>query len=232
MSTSHARRLLAETLGSLLLTAIVVGSGIAAQTLSPTDVGLQLTENALATAFGLFALIVMFAPLSGAHFNPIVSFVDAAFGYRPWRDVLTYIPAQIIGCVVGAILANLMFGRPAINFSTNDRLTPAHFLAEIVATAGLVLVIFVLARSGRGQFAPAAVATYIGAAYFFTSSTSFANPAITIGRVFSDTFAGIAPSSAPGYIGAQIIGGLIGYAIVRVLYPTVTRSKSVNATSG
>lgn len=232
MSTSHARRLLAETLGSLLLTAIVVGSGIAAQTLSPTDVGLQLTENALATAFGLFALIVMFAPLSGAHFNPIVSFVDAAFGYRPWRDVLTYIPAQIIGCVFGAILANLMFGRPAINFSTNDRLTPAHFLAEIVATAGLVLVIFVLVRSGRRQFAPAAVATYIGAAYFFTSSTSFANPAITIGRVFSDTFAGIAPSSAPGYIGAQIIGGLIGYAIVRVLYPTVTRSKSVDATSG
>ena len=232
MSTSHARRLLAETLGSLLLTAIVVGSGIAAQTLSPTDVGLQLTENALATAFGLFALIVMFAPLSGAHFNPIVSFVDAAFGYRPWRDVLTYIPAQIIGCVLGAILANLMFGRPAINFSTNDRLTPAHFLAEIVATAGLVLVIFVLVRSGRRQFAPAAVATYIGAAYFFTSSTSFANPAITIGRVFSDTFAGIAPSSAPGYIGAQIIGGLIGYAIVRVLYPTVTRSKSVDATSG
>ena len=231
MSTSHARRLLAETLGSLLLTAIVVGSGIAAQTLSPTDVGLQLTENALATAFGLFALIVMFAPLSGAHFNPIVSFVDAAFGYRPWRDVLTYIPAQIIGCVFGAILANLMFGRPAINFSTNDRLTPAHFLAEIVATAGLVLVIFVLVRSGRRQFAPAAVATYIGAAYFFTSSTSFANPAITIGRVFSDTFAGIAPSSAPGYIGAQIIGGLIGYAIVRVLYPTVTRSKSVDATS-
>lgn len=232
MSTSHARRLLAEALGSLLLTAIVVGSGIAAQTLSPTDVGLQLTENALATAFGLFALIVMFAPLSGAHFNPIVSFVDAAFGYRPWRDVLTYIPAQIIGCVFGAILANLMFGRPAINFSTNDRLTPAHFLAEIVATAGLVLVIFVLVRSGRRQFAPAAVATYIGAAYFFTSSTSFANPAITIGRVFSDTFAGIAPSSAPGYIGAQIIGGLIGYAIVRVLYPTVTRSKSVDATSG
>ncbi len=232
MSTSHARRLLAETLGSLLLTAIVVGSGIAAQTLSPTDVGLQLTENALATAFGLFALIVMFAPLSGAHFNPIVSVVDAAFGYRPWRDVLTYIPAQIIGCVLGAILANLMFGRRAINFSTNDRLTPAHFLAEIVATAGLVLVIFVLVRSGRGQFAPAAVATYIGAAYFFTSSTSFANPAITIGRVFSDTFAGIAPSSAPGYIGAQIIGGLIGYAIVRVLYPTVTRSKSVDATSG
>lgn len=232
MSTSHARRLLAEALGSLLLTAIVVGSGIAAQTLSPTDVGLQLTENALATAFGLFALIVMFAPLSGAHFNPIVSFVDAAFGYRPWRDVLTYIPAQIIGCVFGAILANLMFGRPAINFSTNDRLTPAHFLAEIVATAGLVLVIFVLVRSGRGQFAPAAVATYIGAAYFFTSSTSFANPAITIGRVFSDTFAGIAPSSAPGYIGAQIIGGLIGYAIVRVLHPTVTRSKSVDATSG
>ena len=232
MSTSHARRLLAETLGSLLLTAIVVGSGIAAQTLSPTDVGLQLTENALATAFGLFALIVMFAPLSGAHFNPIVSFVDAAFGYRPWRDVLTYIPAQIIGCVLGAILANLMFGRRAINFSTNDRLTPAHFLAEIVATAGLVLVIFVLVRSGRRQFAPAAVATYIGAAYFFTSSTSFANPAITIGRVFSDTFAGIAPSSAPGYIGAQIIGGLIGYAIVRVLHPTVTRSKSVDATSG
>ena len=214
-----ARRVLSEFLGSALLAGIVIGSGITAASLSPNDVGLQLLENAAATALGLFVIILMFAPLSGAHVNPIVSIVDAALGHRPWRDVAFYVPAQIAGCVAGAVLANVMFGLPAVSLSTKDRLTGPHFLAEIVATAGLMLIIFALARSGRGALAPAAVTAYIGSAYFFTSSTSFANPAITIGRMFSDTFAGIAPGSAPGFIGAQVIGGALGLALVRVLYP-------------
>lgn len=214
-----ARRVLCEFIGSALLAGIVIGSGITAASLSPNDVGLQLLENAAATALGLFVIILMFAPLSGAHFNPIVSLVDAALGHRPWREVTFYVPAQIAGCVAGAVLANAMFGLPAVSLSTKDRLTGPHFLAEIVATAGLVLIIFALARSGRGPLAPAAVAAYIGSAYFFTSSTSFANPAITIGRMFSDTFAGIAPGSAPGFIGAQVIGGALGLLLVRALYP-------------
>lgn len=214
-----ARRITAEFLGSLLLAALVVGSGIAAQSLSPSDVGLQLLENALATALGLFAIILMFAPVSGAHFNPVVSLVDAAFGHRPWRDVAVYIPVQIVGCIGGAVLANLMFAHPAVTWSTADRLSWPHALGEVVATAGLVIVIFALARSGRGHLAPAAVGAYIGAAYFSTSSASFANPAISIGRMFTDSFAGIAPGSTPGYIAAQLVGGGIGYLVVRVLYP-------------
>ena len=213
------RRLAAEALGSLALTAIVVGSGIAAQTLSPTDVGLQLAENAVVTAFGLFALIVVLGPLSGAHFNPVVTLADAIFGSRPRREILSYSIAQTVGCIAGAVLANLMFNRAGISISVHERATPAHFLAEIVATAGLIVVIFTLVRAGREQFAAPAVATYIGAAYFFTSSTSFANPAITIGRLFSDSFAGIAPGSVPGYLAAQLIGAALGYVIVRVLQP-------------
>lgn len=222
MSTTvsgELRRATSEFLGSLLLAALVIGSGIAAETLSPNDVGLQLLENALATALGLFAIILIFAPVSGAHFNPIVSLVDAALRLRPWRDVAIYVPAQILGCIVGAILANAMFALPAVTISSADRLTTPHFVAEIVASAGLILVIFSLARSGRSAWAAPAVGAYIGAAYFFTSSASFANPAITIGRMFSDTFAGIAPSSTPGYIGAQIIGAAVGFAIIRYLYP-------------
>jgi len=214
------RRLGAEFLGGALLAVIVIGSGIAAQRLSPSDTGLQLLENALATALGLGALILVLAPVSGAHFNPVVSIVDSASGRRPWRDTLLYIPTQIAGCIGGAILANLMFGDPAVTISTTERLTPAHFLSEIVATAGLILVIFALVRSGRANLAPVAVGAYIGAAYFFTSSTSFANPAITIGRMFSDTFAGIAPGSAPGFIAAQLIGAAVGFLIVRFLYPS------------
>jgi glycerol uptake facilitator-like aquaporin len=217
---SLARRLGAELLGSALLAALVVGSGIAAQRLSPSDAGLQLLENAFATALGLPVLILVFAPLSGAHFNPVVSLVDSASGLRAWRDTVAYIPTQIAGCIGGAMLANLMFGGPAVSLSSTDRLTPAHFLAEIVATAGLILVIFVLARTGRANLTPAAVGAYIGAAYFFTSSASFANPAITIGRMFSDTFAGIAPSSAPGFIAAQLVGAAIGFVLVGWLYPT------------
>ncbi|TAM67807.1 MAG: aquaporin family protein [Microbacteriaceae bacterium] len=218
---SAIRRVAGEFVGSALLTTLVVGSGIAAQQLSPTDTGLQLLENAFATALGLTVLILVFATVSGAHFNPIVSAVDASLGYRRWDDVARYIPAQIVGCIAGAILANLMFAKPAVQWSTTDRLTPAHFLAEIVATAGLVLVIFALARTGRAHLAAPAVGAYIGAAYFFTSSASFANPAITVGRMFTDTFAGIAPSSSLGYIAAQILGGAIGLVAVRAFFPTL-----------
>lgn len=204
------RRIAAEFLGSALLAALVIGSGIAAQRLSPADTGLQLLENAFATALGLPVLILVFVSVSGAHFNPVVSLADAALGGRPWRDVAAYVPAQIAGCIGGAVLANAMFGLPAVTFSTTQRLDAPRFLAEVVATAGLVLVIVVLARTGRGGTVPWAVGAYIGAAYFFTSSSSFANPAITIGRMFSDTFAGIAPASAPGFILAQLIGGAVG----------------------
>ena len=215
------RQLTAELLGSAMLATIVIGSGIAASRLSPTDVGLQLLENAAATGFGLFVLIVVFLPLSGAHFNPVVSLVDGLLGHRPWRELTAYIPTQIFGCVLGAILANLMFGLPAVNISTTDRLTAATFLSEVVATAGLILVIFALVRSNLVRAVPAAVGAYIGAAYFFTSSTSFANPAITIGRMFSDSFAGIAPGSAPGFLIAQLIGGAVGLLLVRWMHPVV-----------
>lgn len=220
MSLELARRLSAELLGSALLAALVIGSGIAAQSLSPNDVGLQLLENAFATALGLPILILIFGPISGAHFNPVVSLVDSATGLRAWKDTVLYIPTQIVGCILGAILANLMFGRAAVSISTTERLTAPHFLAEIVATAGLILIIFTLARTDRAHLTPAAVGAYIGAAYFFTSSASFANPAITIGRIFSDTFAGIAPTSTPGYIAAQLIGAAIALVLLRWFFPT------------
>ena len=216
------RRLAAEFLGSGFLAAIVIGSGIAAQHLSPGATGLELLENAAATAAGLFAIILMFGPVSGGHFNPVVSFADAAFGGLSWRDAAAYLPAQVAGCILGAVTANLMFAQAAVSLSTKHRATPAHFLSEVIATLGLILVIFALARSGRSRSAPAAVGAYIGAAYFFTSSTSFANPAITIGRMFSDTFAGIAPSSGPAFIAAQILGGALGVLVIRVLYPRLT----------
>jgi arsenate reductase len=220
------RRLLAEFLGSAFLAAVVIGSGIAAQQLSPGNTGLQLFENAAATAAGLFAIILMFGPVSGGHFNPVVSFVDAAFRGLSWRDATAYLPAQVLGCVFGAIVANVMFSKAAIEISTKHRASPEHFVSEIVATLGLLLVIFALARSGRSRSAPAAVGAYIGAAYFFTSSTSFANPAITVGRMFSNTFAGIAPSSAPSFVAAQIVGGLVALVVVAVLYPSMTPSQA------
>jgi glycerol uptake facilitator-like aquaporin len=216
------RRMSAEFLGSGFLAAVVIGSGIAAQRLSPGETGLELLENAAATAAGLFAIILMFGPVSGGHFNPVVSFVDAAFGGVSWRDAAAYLPAQVAGCTGGAVLANLMFALPAVSISTKHRATPAHFLSEVIATLGLMLVIFALARSGRSRSAPAAVGAYIGAAYFFTSSTSFANPAITIGRMFSDTFAGIAPSSVPSFIAAQLIGGVLAAGVIKALYPAIT----------
>jgi arsenate reductase len=220
------RCLVAESLGSALLAAVVIGSGIAAQRLSPGDVGLELFENAAVTGAGLFTIILMFGPISGGHFNPVVSFVDAAFGGLRWRHALAYLPAQIGGCVGGAILANVMFGRVTIDISTKHRASGAHFVSEVVATFGLMFVIFALARTGRSRSAPAAVGAYIGAAYFFTSSTSFANPAITVGRMFSDTFAGIAPSSVPSFLGAQVVGGVLAFVVIKALYPKLTATEA------
>jgi glycerol uptake facilitator-like aquaporin len=219
---ARGRRLLAEFLGTLLLSAIVVGSGVAAQRLSPGDTGLQLAENAGATALGLFALITVLAPISGAHLNPLVSLVDATLRRRSWIDSLAYVPSQIAGCIAGVLLANAMFGVPNIRLSGDVRATPEHFLSEMIATAGLVLVIFVLARTSRDRYAPLAVGAYIGSAYFFTSSASFANPALTIGRMFSDSFSGIAPSSVPVFLAAQLVGAVIGLGLVVVLTPTAS----------
>ena len=223
------RRLAAEFIGSALLAAVVIGSGIAAQRLSPTDTGLELLENSAATAAGLFAVILMFGPVSGAHFNPVVSLADAALGGISWRHALAYLPAQVAGCVTGAVAANLMFARAAVSVSTKHRASGAHALSEVIATAGLLLVIFALARTGRGSTAPAAVGAYIGAAYWFTSSTSFANPAITVGRMFSNTFAGIAPSSAPVFIAAQLGGGIAGVLLIRFLYPSLSPAQAADA---
>jgi arsenate reductase len=223
------RRLLAEFLGSAFLAAAVIGSGIAAANLSPGDTGLQLLENAAATATGLFTFILMFGPISGGHFNPVVSLVDAGFGGLGWRHALAYVPAQVLGCIAGAVAANVMFSLAAIEIATTHRASPAHLFAEVVATVGLLLVIFSLARTRRGQLAPAAVGAYIGAAYFFTSSTSFANPAISIGRIFSNTFAGIAPASVPAFVAAQLVGGALAFGLVRALYPDLTPDEAAEA---
>jgi glycerol uptake facilitator-like aquaporin len=218
------RRLLAEFVGSVFLAAAVVGSGIAAQRLSSGDIGLQLLENAAATAVALYAIILMVGPISGAHLNPVVSFVDAALGGMSRRHAAAYLPAQVAGCIAGAVLANLMFSEAAVTVSTKHRASGAHWLAEVVATMGLLLLIFSLARTGRSPQAPAAVGAYIGGAYFFTSSTSFANPAITVGRMFSNTFAGIEPSSVPGYVVAQLLGAALAVLLIRALYPASSSS--------
>ncbi|MER6973000.1 MIP/aquaporin family protein [Nocardioides sp. NPDC000445] len=225
MISSLPRRVLAEFLGTALLVAVVVGSGIAAEQLSPDDVGLQLLENSMATVFGLAALILMFGPVSGAHFNPVVSLADWFLGRRAGKglslaEVGAYVVAQVTGAIGGALLANVMFDVDQA-ISTKDRATGGHFVAEIVATAGLVVLIFALVRSDRGALAAPAVGGYIGAAYWFTSSTSFANPAVTIGRVFSDTFAGIAPGSVTPFVLAQLVGLAVGVLLVLVLYPGV-----------
>ncbi|MFF5085565.1 aquaporin [Actinoplanes sp. NPDC000266] len=223
------RRLLAEFVGTALLVTAVVGSGVMATTLSPNDVGLQLLENSVATAFALGALILTFGPVSGAHFNPVVSAADWFLGRRDRSglaatDLAGYVVAQVFGAIAGSVLANLMFDLAAVTFSTKQRSAGHLWLGEVVATAGLLLLIFALARSGRAAVAPAAVGAYIGAAYWFTSSTSFANPAVTIGRAFTDTFAGIEPASVPGFVVAQIIGLLIGVGLLLALYPHVGQS--------
>jgi glycerol uptake facilitator-like aquaporin len=221
------RRLVAEFLGTGLLVAIVVGSGIMAARLSPDDVGLQLLENSLTTALGLAVLILVLAPVSGAHFNPVVSVVDLiARRDRQPVETIAYLVAQVAGGIGGALLANAMFSIPTL-IATTDRVDLGTLLGEVVATAGLILVILGISRTGRPALIAAAVGGYIGAAYWFTSSTSFANPAVTIGRIFSDTFAGIAPTSALPFIAAQLVGGAIGLAIARLLFPrTATRTET------
>jgi glycerol uptake facilitator-like aquaporin len=224
------RRLLAEFLGGALLAAVVVGSGIAAQRFSPGNVGLELFENAASTAAGLYALLLVFGPVSGAHLNPIVSLVDTILGGLSWRDLAAYVSVQVSGCCAGAVIANLMFSNAPVTLSTHHRTSGGHLLAEVVATAGLILVAFALARSGRAERTPGAVATYIGAAYFFTSSTSFANPAIAVGRMLSNTFAGIAPSSVPLFVLAELGGGLVGLVALRMLYPSFTSEAARSVT--
>lgn len=218
------RRVLAEFLGTGLLVAVVVGSGSMAARLSPGDIGLELLENSTATAFGLSVLILMLAPVSGAHFNPVVTLADHVLSRRSGagpgpRTVAAYIAAQVTGGIAGAVLANLMFALPAATMSTHVRSAGNLWLGEVVATAGLILLIFALARTGRGHLAAPAVGAYIGAAYWFTSSTSFANPAVTIARAFTDSFAGIAPASVTGFVAAQLLGGALGVGAVAALYP-------------
>jgi arsenate reductase len=228
-SSDLARRLVAEGLGAGLLVTVVVGSGIAAQRLSPDDPGLQLLENSTATFLGLTVLILLFGPVSGAHFNPVVSAADWLLGRRAGsglagREVIAYTAAQVVGAIAGAVLANVMFEVPVTELATTDRTGTPLWVGEVVATAGLVALIFALARTGRGVLAAPAVGAYIGAAYWFTSSTSFANPAVTIGRVFSDTFAGIAPASVPGFVVAQLVGAGIAVVLVGYLYPGVAEA--------
>src|SRR5580765_1217110 len=211
MRPDLARRFVAEFVGTGMLVAVVVGSGIAAERLSPGNVGLQLLENSTATAAGLIAIILAVGSVSGAHLNPVVSLADAAFGGLERRALLVYVPAQILGGIGGAILANLMFSLPAVEWSTKTRSGGGVWLAEVVATAGLLLVIFGIARSGRGAVTPFAVGAYIGAAYWFTSSTSFA---------------GIAPKSMPAFIGFEIVGAVVGAVLVWYLYPVLESTET------
>ncbi|MDG4798291.1 MIP/aquaporin family protein [Micromonospora sp. WMMD1082] len=223
------RRASAELVGTGLLVTAVVGSGIAASRLSPTDVGLQLLENSIATAFALGALILIFGPVSGAHLNPVVSVADWWLGRRagtglPARDLAAYLNAQILGAIGGTVLAHLMFGLPAVTISTRHRDGGGLWLAEVVATGGLLLLIAALTHTHRQAVAPAAVGAWIGAAYWFTASTAFANPAVTIGRMFTDTFAGITPTSALGFVTAQLAATALALTAISWWYPTQPRT--------
>lgn len=213
-----ARRALAEFAGTAFLVAAIIGSGIAAVRLSPHDVGLQLLENSIITGGALVALILALQPVSAA-FNPVVTVVERALGGLTTGDAALLILAQLTGGIAGAMLANLMFDLPALNLSTHHRSGHGLWLGEVVATAGLLIVIFGTARAGRTEWIAFSVGGYILAAYWFTSSTSFANPAVTVARMFSNTFAGIAPASAAGFVLAQAVGGVAGYALIRGLYP-------------
>jgi arsenate reductase len=212
------RSCLAELLGTGSLTLAIAGSGIAAVQLSK-DAGIQLAINAATTGLALYVIIVVLAPVSGAHLNPVVSLIDVALGGRPWRHLAGYLPAQLVGGVLGVILANTIFGEAPVSIGAADRLSTAHLAAEIVATAGLVLVIFALARGPQHRAVPIAVAAYIAAAYFFTSSTSFANPAVTVGRIFTNSFTGITPASALAFLPAQLVGAVIGGLLAVLLFP-------------
>jgi len=215
------RKATAEAVGTALLVAIVVGSGIFAQRLSRGDGGLELLENSIATGAGLMAMILAFGAVSGAHFNPVVSLADRILGGLTTRELAVYLPAQVVGGCAGAVLANLMFDLPAVTLSSHVRSSGGLWLGEIVATFGLLMVILGVVRSGRASAAPFAVGGYIAAAYWFTSSTSFANPAVTIGRTLTDTFAGIKPSSAPAFIAAQLAGGALAVGLARFLHPAL-----------
>lgn len=222
MPPALPRRLFAEALGTGLLVAAVVGSGIAARRLSPDDVGLQLLENAAATAAALVALLLALGPVSGAQLNPVVTLADRLLGGKTTIEALGYVGAQVAGGAIGCVTANLMFELPAVELSGTVRDGGGRWLAEVVATGGLVLVVLGVVRSGRATAAPLAVGAYIGGAYFFTASTSFANPAVTVARMLSDTFSGIAPSSVPAFVAAQLAGGALGLGAARVLYPDVS----------
>ncbi len=222
MSLDLTRKAFAELLGTAFLVAAVVGSGIAAARLSPSDVGLQLLENSLITGAALVALILTFQPVSAA-FNPVVTLAEVVLGRLRVTHAAVMITAQIVGGIVGCLLANLMFGLDAVSISTHHRSGSGLWLGEVVATLGLVLVIFGGIRTGRNDTIAFAVGGYITAAYWFTSSTSFANPAVTIARMFSNTFAGIAPSNVPMFVVMQIVGAALAVAVARFLYPTATR---------
>jgi glycerol uptake facilitator-like aquaporin len=219
VTASLARRATAEAVGTAFLVAVVVGSGIAAERLSPGDIGLQLLENSTATAAGLVALILALGPVSGAHVNPIVTLADRLSGGLTTREALVYAAAQLGGACVGAVTANVMFDLAPVTLSTEVRSSGGLWLGEVVATFGLVTVILGVVRAGRRPAAPYAVAGYIAAAYWFTSSTGFANPAVTAGRTLTDTFAGIAPRSAPAFVAAQLAGGMVAIALARFLFP-------------
>jgi glycerol uptake facilitator-like aquaporin len=233
-AVAWARRLVAEGVGTALLVVAVVGSGIMAQRLSPADVGLQLLENSIATMLALTVLILILGPVSGAHLNPAVSLVDWWLGRRPGtglpaRYLVGYAAAQTAGAIGGSVLANTMFGLAPVVWSRHDRATPQLWLGEVVATAGLIVVILALTRTGRTGLAAPAVGAYIGAAYWFTSSTSFANPAVTVGRAFTDTFAGISPASLAGFVLAQLAGAVLGMAAAVALFPTPAVSTADSA---
>lgn len=221
MTSDLARRATAEALGTGLLVMAVIGSGIAAARLSPDDVGLQLFENAMATAGALVAIILALGPVSGAHLNPVVTLADRVFGALTNVEAAVYCAAQVLGGAAGAIVANVMFSLPVVELSTHSRSSGGLWLSEVVATFGLLLVIFGVVRSGRASVAPFAVGAYIGGAYFFTSSTSFANPAVTLARTLSDTFAGIDPRSVPAFVVAQLVGAALAIGLARVLYPNI-----------
>lgn len=212
-------RLLAEALGTGLLVVAVIGSGIAAERLAPGQPGLDLLINAVSTAAVLVAVLLALGPVSGGHLNPVVSLAGWVGGTLSPRELGGYVAAQLAGGATGAVVANLMFSLPAVRLATTVRSSAGLWLAEVVATFGLVLVVLALPRAERAWAAPFAVAAYIGGAYFFTASTSFANPAVTLARTLSDTFAGIAPSSAPAFVLAQLAGGVLAVLTVRSLYP-------------
>ncbi|MGH9229574.1 MAG: aquaporin [Acidimicrobiales bacterium] len=229
MAPSLIRRVFAEALGTAWLAVAIIGSGIAATRLSPGDAGLQLLLNALATAAGLVAVILALGPVSGAHLNPVVTLAKRLLGGLTTTEAATYAGAQVAGGAIGAVVANVMFALPAVELASQARSSGSLWTSEVVATFGLVLVVFALAGGGRSAAAAFAVGAYIGGAYFFTSSTSFANPAVTLARMLSDTFAGIAPSSVPAFTVAQVVGALLAVAAVRVLYPSVAPRDDVDA---